>query len=92
MSKLQDEVRIVAMMRSDLIPRLTMVRTSRLVRMRAARVWVIMLAVTVLTSLDRGDLDDLGFQCNVEELVYSRADDRRDRYDGYDGGGAGDGP
>ena len=31
------------------------------------------LAVTVLTSLDRGDLDDLGFQCNVEELVYSRA-------------------
>ncbi|MGV3532452.1 MAG: orotidine-5'-phosphate decarboxylase [Chthoniobacteraceae bacterium] len=32
-----------------------------------------LLAVTVLTSLDRGDLDDLGFQCNVEELVYSRA-------------------
>jgi orotidine-5'-phosphate decarboxylase len=31
------------------------------------------LAVTVLTSLDRGDLDDLGFQCRVEELVLSRA-------------------
>jgi orotidine-5'-phosphate decarboxylase len=31
------------------------------------------LAVTVLTSLDRGDLDDLGFQCSVEELVLSRA-------------------
>jgi len=31
------------------------------------------LAVTVLTSLDRGDLDDLGFDCNVEDLVYSRA-------------------
>jgi orotidine-5'-phosphate decarboxylase len=31
------------------------------------------LAVTVLTSLDEGDLRDLGFQCNVEELVLSRA-------------------
>jgi orotidine-5'-phosphate decarboxylase len=31
------------------------------------------LAVTVLTSLDRGDLDDLGFQCDVGELVLSRA-------------------
>jgi len=31
------------------------------------------LAVTVLTSLDRGDLDDLGFQCDVESLVISRA-------------------
>ncbi|OUR81273.1 orotidine 5'-phosphate decarboxylase [Cycloclasticus sp. 46_120_T64] len=31
------------------------------------------LAVTVLTSLDRGDLDDLGFDCNVEDLVASRA-------------------
>lgn len=30
------------------------------------------LAVTVLTSLDRGDLDDLGFECNVEKLVVSR--------------------
>jgi orotidine-5'-phosphate decarboxylase len=31
------------------------------------------LAVTVLTSLDRGDLDDLGFKCDVDELVISRA-------------------
>jgi len=31
------------------------------------------LAVTVLTSLDRSDLAELGFQCNVEELVFSRA-------------------
>ena len=31
------------------------------------------LAVTVLTSLDQGDLDDLGFQCDVEALVLSRA-------------------
>jgi len=31
------------------------------------------LAVTVLTSLDEADLKDLGFQCNVEELVLSRA-------------------
>ena len=31
------------------------------------------LAVTALTSLDRGDLNDLGFQCNVKELVLSRA-------------------
>lgn len=31
------------------------------------------LGVTVLTSLDRGDLDDLGFACDVEELVLSRA-------------------
>lgn len=31
------------------------------------------LAVTVLTSLDRGDLDDLGFRCDVEALVLSRA-------------------
>ncbi len=31
------------------------------------------LAVTVLTSLDRGDLDDMGFQCDVGELVLSRA-------------------
>jgi orotidine-5'-phosphate decarboxylase len=31
------------------------------------------LAVTVLTSLDRGDLDDLGFACDVEQLVISRA-------------------
>lgn len=31
------------------------------------------LAVTVLTSLDRYDLDALGFQCDVPELVYTRA-------------------
>jgi orotidine-5'-phosphate decarboxylase len=31
------------------------------------------LAVTALTSLDRGDLDDLGFECDVKELVISRA-------------------
>jgi orotidine-5'-phosphate decarboxylase len=31
------------------------------------------LAVTVLTSLDRADLDDLGFQCSPEDLVLSRA-------------------
>ena len=31
------------------------------------------LGVTVLTSLDRGDLDDLGFTCDVEALVLSRA-------------------
>ena len=31
------------------------------------------LAVTALTSLDRGDLDDLGFKCNVKDLVISRA-------------------
>jgi orotidine-5'-phosphate decarboxylase len=41
------------------------------------------LAVTVLTSLDRGDLDDLGFQCDVEELVLSRA--RRAIHCGCDG-------
>ena len=31
------------------------------------------LGVTVLTSLDRGDLDDLGFQCDPKQLVLSRA-------------------
>ena len=31
------------------------------------------LAVTALTSLDRGDLDDLGFNCDVKDLVISRA-------------------
>lgn len=31
------------------------------------------LAVTALTSLDRGDLNDLGFDCDVEQLVLSRA-------------------
>ena len=32
-----------------------------------------LLAVTALTSLDRGDLDALGFDCSVEDLVVSRA-------------------
>ena len=32
-----------------------------------------LLAVTVLTSLDRGDLDALGFDCDVQALVVSRA-------------------
>lgn len=41
------------------------------------------LAVTALTSLDRGDLDDLGFDCAVEELVISRA--RRAYESGVDG-------
>ena len=31
------------------------------------------LAVTALTSLDQGDLDDMGFKCDVEQLVISRA-------------------
>ncbi len=31
------------------------------------------LAVTVLTSLDRGDLDDLGFDCDPAKLVLARA-------------------
>jgi orotidine-5'-phosphate decarboxylase len=31
------------------------------------------LAVTALTSLDKGDLQDLGFHCDVHELVLSRA-------------------
>jgi orotidine-5'-phosphate decarboxylase len=41
------------------------------------------LAVTALTSLDRGDLDDLGFDCDVEALVLSRA--RRALEAGCDG-------
>ncbi len=41
------------------------------------------LAVTVLTSLDQGDLDDLGFHCDVEKLVLSRA--RRALEAGCDG-------
>jgi len=41
------------------------------------------LAVTVLTSLDRGDLDDLGFECDVGKLVLSRA--RRALEAGCDG-------
>ncbi len=38
-----------------------------------ARGEVKILAVTVLTSLDQGDLSDLGFSCNVADLVLSRA-------------------
>lgn len=41
------------------------------------------LAVTALTSLDRGDLDDLGFDCDVDALVLSRA--RRALEAGCDG-------
>ena len=41
------------------------------------------LAVTALTSLDQGDLDDLGFACKVEDLVLSRA--RRALAAGCDG-------
>ena len=41
------------------------------------------LAVTALTSLDQGDLDDMGFQCNVADLVLSRA--RRALQAGCDG-------
>lgn len=41
------------------------------------------LAVTALTSLDRGDLTDLGFDCDIPELVLSRA--RRALEAGCDG-------
>lgn len=41
------------------------------------------LAVTALTSLDQGDLDDMGFQCNIADLVLSRA--RRALLAGCDG-------
>ena len=41
------------------------------------------LAVTALTSLDEGDIKDLGFACDVEELVVSRA--RRALSSGCDG-------
>lgn len=41
------------------------------------------LGVTVLTSLDRGDMDDLGFDCDIEALVISRA--RRALEAGCDG-------
>lgn len=41
------------------------------------------LAVTALTSLDQGDLDDLGFQCDIQTLVLSRA--RRALEAGCDG-------
>ena len=49
----------------------------------AAKGDVKILAVTALTSLDRGDLDDLGFSCDVRELVLSRA--RRSLEAGCDG-------
>ena len=39
----------------------------------AAKGDVKILAVTALTSLDRGDLDDFGFDCDVRDLVLSRA-------------------
>jgi len=41
------------------------------------------LAVTALTSLDQGDLDDLGFKCDIQQLVVSRA--RRALESGCDG-------
>lgn len=41
------------------------------------------LAVTALTSLDQGDLDDLGFRCDARTLVLSRA--RRALEAGCDG-------
>lgn len=41
------------------------------------------LAVTALTSLDQGDLEDLGFQCDAHSLVLSRA--RRALEAGCDG-------
>ncbi len=49
----------------------------------AAKGDVKILAVTALTSLDRGDLEDMGFQCDVEQLVLSRA--RRALEAGCDG-------
>ena len=49
----------------------------------AAKGDVKILAVTALTSLDRGDLDDLGFDCDVRDLVLSRA--RRAMEAGCDG-------
>jgi orotidine-5'-phosphate decarboxylase len=58
-------------------PRLRSCRTA------AAKGDVKVLAVTVLTSLDRGDLDDLGFECDIQELVLSRA--RRALEAGCDG-------
>jgi orotidine-5'-phosphate decarboxylase len=41
------------------------------------------LAVTALTSLDQGDLKDMGFLCDVQDLVVSRA--RRALAAGCDG-------
>lgn len=42
-----------------------------------------LLAVTALTSLDRGDMTDMGFDCSVDDLVLSRA--RRALAAGCDG-------
>ncbi|MHB1543204.1 MAG: orotidine-5'-phosphate decarboxylase [Gammaproteobacteria bacterium] len=42
-----------------------------------------LLAVTALTSLDQGDLEDLGFACTIREIVISRA--RRAIEAGLDG-------
>lgn len=50
---------------------------------RAERPDLKVLAVTVLTSLDQGDLDDLGFETDVRSLVLSRA--RRALEAGCDG-------
>ncbi|HEX7374683.1 MAG TPA: orotidine-5'-phosphate decarboxylase [Steroidobacteraceae bacterium] len=54
---------------------LTTVHGNQAIMEAAAKVKgdVKVLAVTVLTSLDRGDLDDLGFACDVDKLVLSRA-------------------
>ena len=66
----------VAMMRQTIAEVNKVCRTEHLVRPK-------LLAVTVLTSLDRGDLDDLGFDVDVEKLVVSRA--RRALEAGCDG-------
>lgn len=47
----------------------TMMQAAAQARTGALKV----LAVTALTSLDQGDLDDLGFSCDIAELVLSRA-------------------
>ncbi len=54
---------------------LTTIHGNQAIMEAAAKVKgdVKVLAVTVLTSLDRGDLDDLGFACDVDKLVLSRA-------------------
>lgn len=46
---------------------------SMLAAAAAAKGSMKVLAVTALTSLDQGDLDDLGFQCDARALVLSRA-------------------
>ncbi len=64
---------------------LTTIHGNQAIMEAAAKVKgdVKVLAVTVLTSLDRGDLDDLGFSCDVDKLVLSRA--RRALEAGCDG-------